>query len=296
MTNKSFQRLRFQYISLVTGQIIVLVCIYLSLNPSTSFPIFLCSLGVTALTICFNGLFLFLLWLRNKREALTRQIHEYEFWEGINRKREISEKEIEKDREELLKGLRSQLKAARLGAASLETARQGAVRQEPARQGEVSASVREGRSKEEGKLLEKFSWDSRLCGNMIADIVLKEKMRECAAKEIDFQVQAELPEGLKMKDYHLCSLLTNLLDNAVEACQELPKGMGVIEFKTSLQASYLLIHLENTADIHHVDRPKRIGHGWGREIIQEIVHDYHGEISAAFQKGRFLTDIVIEVL
>lgn len=293
--NKSFQRLRLQYISLVIGQIIVLLCIYISLNSSTSFPIFLCSLGVTVLTICFNGFFLFLLWLRNKRENLGRKIQEYEFWERINEKRTVSEKEIEKDREELLSGLWTQFKAARQGAIQ-QAAGKASAQDVQSVWGKASAFAWEEKSEGEGKTSEKFSWDSRLCKNMIADIVLKEKQRECAAKKIDFQVQAVLPEEMKMKDYHLCSLLTNLLDNAVEACQELPEGTGVIEFQTSLQASYLLIHLKNTANIHYVNRPKRIGHGWGREIIQEIVHIYHGKMSTAFQNGSFFVDIVIEVL
>ena len=55
------------------------------------------------------------------------------------------------------------------------------------------------------------------CENQIADVVLSSKAGEAAGRGIRFTVSAPLPPELPVEDVDLMSLLSNLLDNALEA-------------------------------------------------------------------------------
>ncbi len=260
-------------VCLILVQIVILVIIYLSIDHATSSAVFLCCLGVTVMTILFNGVFLCFLHVQNKRELLDRQIQKQEFRQQINQKKILSDQEIENDRKRLVSSLNQQLHKAV----------------------EVSEKMqRDFRVSDYSQLSSPFTWDSRQCENVIADIILKEKVKECENSKIDFKVNAMIPEQMNIEDYHLCSLLTNLLDNAVEACMDLSEQQRHIEFYASVQAAYFVIHLENSTRESYVKRPRRLGHGWGTEIVRDIVDRYGGHVRNEFRDGRFITDIVVE--
>uniref|UniRef100_UPI0015637A24 sensor histidine kinase n=2 Tax=Ruminococcus TaxID=1263 RepID=UPI0015637A24 len=59
-------------------------------------------------------------------------------------------------------------------------------------------------------------------GNVMADAVLNSKLSVAEQKGIRLNVKAHIPNGVALTDVELCSILGNLLDNAMEACEKLP--------------------------------------------------------------------------
>ena len=60
-------------------------------------------------------------------------------------------------------------------------------------------------------------------GNVMADAILNSKLNVAEKMNIKLNVKANVPDKLPMSDVELCSMLGNILDNAVEACGTLPE-------------------------------------------------------------------------
>ena len=58
-------------------------------------------------------------------------------------------------------------------------------------------------------------------GNVMADAVLNSKLSVAKQKGVRLNIEAHIPRGVAMTDVELCSILGNLLDNAIEACEKL---------------------------------------------------------------------------
>jgi len=57
----------------------------------------------------------------------------------------------------------------------------------------------------------------------MADAILNSKLNVAEKMNIKLNVKANVPDKLPMSDVELCSMLGNILDNAVEACGTLPE-------------------------------------------------------------------------
>lgn len=63
-------------------------------------------------------------------------------------------------------------------------------------------------------------------GNVMADAILNSKLSLAESKGVDVNAKATVPAASSIPDVSLCTILGNLLDNAMEACQRLPEGAG----------------------------------------------------------------------
>ncbi len=66
-------------------------------------------------------------------------------------------------------------------------------------------------------------------GNRMADAILNSKLSVAAGKGIQVKADAKIPVALSVSALDLCIVIGNLLDNAIEACMELPperRGSG----------------------------------------------------------------------
>ena len=132
------------------------------------------------------------------------------------------------------------------------------------------------------------------CANLVADAVLLEKAELCRQLGIRLSVQAALPAELPMEGIHLCSVLGNLLDNAVEGCRECRDAW--IDLEAHLQAGCLTVKCRNC--VGEVLRRRSIGdqrlprHGLGLSILRRLAEKYHGEVQAR-REGQIFTAVVL---
>ena len=65
-------------------------------------------------------------------------------------------------------------------------------------------------------------------GNRMADAILNSKLSLAAQKEIRVKAEAKIPTALTVSEVDLAIVIGNLLDNAIDACMELPPERRLI--------------------------------------------------------------------
>ena len=58
-------------------------------------------------------------------------------------------------------------------------------------------------------------------GNVGLDAILSSKVSIARKNDIEVNCTAKVPDELKISDVHLCAIVGNLLDNAIEACEKI---------------------------------------------------------------------------
>lgn len=97
-------------------------------------------------------------------------------------------------------------------------------------------------------------------------------------------------------DIDISILLSNLFDNAIEACMKLNEGR-FLSFHMFLYMGYLRIVMKNSVDssnagnIRFTTKPDRKNHGFGIKTITEISEKYNGMHDFRFVGNEFIADI-----
>lgn len=137
-------------------------------------------------------------------------------------------------------------------------------------------------------------------GNAMVDFVLAIKEANAVCANIDFQVECTtLSEA--SASYDICILLSNLLDNALEACQEMAGKQPWIRVKLGRQGRMLWIHMVNSSSRMPVvkngqfitSKPDKSLHGYGLVSVCQIVERYCGTIDFDYDAAHFSVKILM---
>lgn len=133
-------------------------------------------------------------------------------------------------------------------------------------------------------------------GNRMADAILNSKLSLAAQKEIIVKAEAKIPVSLSVSELDLCIVIGNLLDNAIDACMELPSAERLIRLYMEMKGNYLYLALTNTAGgkkKRSLRTTKGEGHGFGISRVDAIVKKYGGYVTRASEDGAFSTEILL---
>ena len=133
-------------------------------------------------------------------------------------------------------------------------------------------------------------------GNRMADAILNSKLSLAAQKEIKVKAEANIPVSLTVSELDLCTVIGNLLDNAMDACMELPIEERLIRIYMEMKGNYLYISVTNTAGgkkKNSFRTTKGEGHGFGLKRIDMIVEKYGGYITRASEDEAFSTEVLL---
>ena len=118
--------------------------------------------------------------------------------------------------------------------------------------------------------------------NPVVNSVVNQKLSYARSLGIETRAKVVLPERLPLNDLDLCSLLGNLLNNAIEACRDL--DAPVIDLQICPVKNYLMFQVENSV-VHDVlkDNPELLStkedsenHGIGLRIVHRIAEEHDG--------------------
>lgn len=133
-------------------------------------------------------------------------------------------------------------------------------------------------------------------GNRMADAILNSKLSLAVEKEIRVKADARIPVTLTTSAVDLCIIFGNLLDNAIDACMELPPGERLIRLYMEMKGNYLYLVLTNTAGggkKKHFGSGKGEGHGFGLRRLDEAVKKNGGYLTRASENNAFSTEILL---
>lgn len=133
------------------------------------------------------------------------------------------------------------------------------------------------------------------CSNPIINAVLTNKQHRCEQQSIAFRAEISVQDCSSINKVHLCSVFSNLLDNAIHACEELSVDIPRSVIISSKQhGDYLHVKVLNTS-LPPVNTPPAPGHGYGQKILTDIASLYHGEFFTEFSDGIYKAAVSLQL-
>lgn len=135
-------------------------------------------------------------------------------------------------------------------------------------------------------------------GNQVLDYILNIKKKTAEKYNIDFTIDVDYINKLDISDKVICSIFTNLLDNAIEACNKISDKTKFVNVAIRKINNFIIIKVTNSIDNEPVIKNKimvsskqGINHGWGYNSIISSVQSNNGVISYNFNKEKFEVNI-----
>jgi hypothetical protein len=136
--------------------------------------------------------------------------------------------------------------------------------------------------------------------NKLTQAILNYKERTINAMDIRFEHYVNIPEALPIEDVDFTIIVTNALNNAIEACEKLPTDR-CIELYMNFELNKLKIKIMNTFDGElkiignsiETLKDSDILHGRGLENIKATVKKYNGYFKISTNNNVFIMEILI---
>lgn len=139
----------------------------------------------------------------------------------------------------------------------------------------------------------------RYCCNNTMNLILSFFAGRAKANGINFTAEVQLPQNISIEETELCALLSNGLENAVNACAEVTEeGLRRLHINCQTHKGNLLIFIENSFNgniliDNGLLRSEHQGHGYGMKSIMMITRKYNGYCSYTAQDHTFTLRIVL---
>ena len=140
-------------------------------------------------------------------------------------------------------------------------------------------------------------------GNVGLDAILSSKVSIARKNNIEVNCTAKVPQELTVSDVHLCAIVGNLMDNAIEACEkmkkETPDAIRFIRVYIGLFKSQLYISVTNSTKeskrrrLSELVTSKLGEHGFGLRRIDKIAEKYDGYVNRKNEPGVFATEVML---
>lgn len=132
-------------------------------------------------------------------------------------------------------------------------------------------------------------------GNSALDYIVSAKKTEAEELGIAFYYDIA-PFDVQISETDICILLGNILDNAIEACEQL-SSEKTIELKMRCINGMLYISCKNPTEQNDVSllttKSDKEQHGFGTVSINKIANKYGGYANFKIEEGLFVCEIII---
>ncbi len=142
-------------------------------------------------------------------------------------------------------------------------------------------------------------------GNMILDIILSDKKGTCDKLGIKLLVDVNFKKCEFIDIADVCSIFSNMLDNAIEACEKMSDDkQKYIKLKGTIVNSLYFIKCENSK-INKIsgnktsiitDKCNKFLHGIGISSIKSSVEKYDGNVEIDYTDNEFIICIYIPIV
>lgn len=137
-------------------------------------------------------------------------------------------------------------------------------------------------------------------GNIMLDAILNSKLSLASTRKIAIDATANAPSAITVSDVELCTILGNLLDNAIEACCKIEnQSSRFIRVYIGALKGQLYISVSNSVGTELRKQGARYLttktgiHGFGLISVDRIVEKYKGFANRQNEPGVFATEIML---
>ncbi len=141
-------------------------------------------------------------------------------------------------------------------------------------------------------------------GNVMIDAILNSKLSLIKSKGIEVNAKAIVPEQLSISEVDLCTIIGNLLDNAMEAVLQQPENserfirvfIGILK-----EQLYISVYNSTGGEIkknrnRYLSTKSGQNHGFGLARVDSIVERNKGFINRQNEEGVFATEVMLPLL
>ena len=139
-------------------------------------------------------------------------------------------------------------------------------------------------------------------GNPLVDAIFRQKAEVCRERGVALSSDLVLTDRLPLSDAELSSLMSNLLNNAIEAAGKCPKPW--IRMRIYPARDYLCMEVSNSADdaslrsnpALHTTKEQPDLHGIGLQVVREIAQRHQGMVFFDIdQPGQFTVRVLLHL-
>lgn len=146
------------------------------------------------------------------------------------------------------------------------------------------------------KKLSKIVWT----GEEVVDAVIQSKFEIMQEKDIKFKINVEFPVNSNIAQHDMCTILANLLDNAIEATSKLENNRRVSLILRSIN-QFLVLKVTNTCNsdnkeftiLPETTKDNKQIHGWGLPSVLDSVKKYDGTMECFCEANEFTVSIML---
>lgn len=140
-------------------------------------------------------------------------------------------------------------------------------------------------------------------GHEIIDSILDKKSNELKQNYIKLEMDGNLSNFASMDDFDLCTIFSNALQNAIEACIQLPETSDrCIKIRFRSKASWNILEFTNPVKEDLKIKNNRLvtsksdkkNHGFGLVQIEQIVQNYNGNLYLTYDNHIFKLIVQLE--
>ena len=142
-------------------------------------------------------------------------------------------------------------------------------------------------------------------GNKSIDAILNMELSKANSHDIKTDISVVVPPHLPFSDNALCSIISNLVDNAIEALIRYDLAEKCIKVVIHPRTDYLYILVENPLppDVDkaallklHTSKRDDANHGIGTQIVKRLVEEYNGYITYQIEEDKFFAEVMISII
>jgi sensor histidine kinase regulating citrate/malate metabolism len=137
--------------------------------------------------------------------------------------------------------------------------------------------------------------------NMALNAIVSTKLTYARSKDIDITLSVAYPEYVPINDTDICSIVGNMLDNAIEACERITYDKRFLAISIVAKKKMLLVTVRNSATGIKTVGGKFVTskngpyHGLGIQLIDDLVGKYQGYSRREYSEGVFLTQVILPI-
>lgn len=139
-------------------------------------------------------------------------------------------------------------------------------------------------------------------GNIIVDSLINNAYALAQKDNIHFNINVLVPATIPFENGHLAVILGNLMENALDACKELPPEQRFISLDVSYAKEVFQINIKNSyqkkrkKDIigrYITTKDDTIYHGLGLSSINHAIANYQGQMEIIDENNEFQVTVVM---